>query len=153
MGRSTSKRDSSFYEVDGASSSSNAVSFNADHLLQPYYKIHAGKNRFFCRGRCVMSQQMGLFFLNLFLLLLGSTLFFAFDARYLAESLSPAVGAVGGLMFIFVLAVLIRASCSDPGIIPRATKFDQEWMEGWYFVYYGNFIIGFAPTNLSKNTA
>ncbi|VDK72697.1 unnamed protein product [Dibothriocephalus latus] len=86
-----------------------------------YYKVHPGRNIFFCRGHGVMSRQMGVFYVTVFLIVGVSVLFFAFDCRYLAVTLSPAIAAVGALLFIFVMAVLMRVSCIDPGIIPRAT--------------------------------
>ncbi|BHF78156.1 Palmitoyltransferase zdhhc9 [Sparganum proliferum] len=94
-----------------------------------YYKLHPGRNIFFCRGHGVMSRQMGVFYLTVFLIVGVSALFFAFDCRYLAVTLSPAIAAVGALLFIFVMAVLLRASCIDPGIIPRATVAEVKWAE------------------------
>ncbi|VDL98093.1 unnamed protein product [Schistocephalus solidus] len=94
-----------------------------------YYKLHPGRNIFFCRGHGVMSRQMGVFYLTVFLIVGVSALFFAFDCRYLAVTLSPAIAAVGVLLFVFVLAVLLRASCIDPGIIPRATVEELKWTE------------------------
>lgn len=49
---------------------------------------------------------------------------FGFISRscpFLAINVSPAIPIVGGLMFLFVMSVLLRTSFSDPGIIPRAT--------------------------------
>lgn len=40
---------------------------------------------------------------------------------YLAIQLTPAIPVIGGLLFIFVMAALLRTTWSDPGIIPRAT--------------------------------
>ncbi|VDL46135.1 unnamed protein product [Hymenolepis diminuta] len=87
----------------------------------PYYRIHPGRNRFGCRGHCVLSRQLCLFYVTLFLLFSISGVFFAFDARYLTVTLSPAIPAVGAVLFIFTFCVLLRVSCSDPGILPRAT--------------------------------
>jgi len=44
-----------------------------------------------------------------------------FSCPYLAVHVTPAIPAVGGLLFIFVMATLFRTSFSDPGVIPRAT--------------------------------
>ncbi|VDN99771.1 unnamed protein product [Rodentolepis nana] len=87
----------------------------------PYYRIHPGRNRFGCGGHCVLSRRLCLFYVTLFLLFSISGVFFAFDARYLSVTLSPAVPAVGAVLFIFTFCVLLRVSCSDPGILPRAT--------------------------------
>jgi len=35
--------------------------------------------------------------------------------------LSPVIPVFGALLFIFVMATLLRTAWSDPGIIPRAT--------------------------------
>ena len=40
---------------------------------------------------------------------------------YLTVELTPAIPVIGGVLFIFVMAALLRTSWSDPGIIPRAT--------------------------------
>lgn len=40
---------------------------------------------------------------------------------YLASEISPAIPAVGALLFLFVICTLFRTSFTDPGIIPRAT--------------------------------
>ncbi|CAF0807119.1 unnamed protein product [Didymodactylos carnosus] len=58
-----------------------------------------------------------------------STLFFAFDCRYLSLRLSPIIPVIGGLLFIFVISVMFRAACSDPGIIPRATPEEVIYLE------------------------
>lgn len=36
--------------------------------------------------------------------------------------LSIAIPIVGALLFIFVLSVLFRTACTDPGILPRSEK-------------------------------
>ena len=36
--------------------------------------------------------------------------------------LTIAVPLIGGLLFIFVMSVLIRTACTDPGILPRSEK-------------------------------
>lgn len=95
----------------------------------PYvYTVHPGRNRFFCRGRAVMSRHLCVFYLTVFLILFVSVLFFSNDCRYLSVRLTPAVPVIGGILFLFVLAVLFRASCSDPGILPRATYQEVRWL-------------------------
>lgn len=46
---------------------------------------------------------------------------FYFSCPYLALHVTPAIPAVGGALFVFVMATLFRTSFSDPGVIPRAT--------------------------------
>ena len=112
-----------------ANSSHYPLVMNKQSLL-PYYFLHSGRNRFACRGHCVMSRQLSLFYLTLLLLIVLGGIFFAFDARYLTISLSPAIPAVGGALFLFVLFVLLRTSLSDPGILPRATIMEVQFIEG-----------------------
>ena len=40
---------------------------------------------------------------------------------YLAQHVTPAIPAIGGALFIFVMATLFRTSFSDPGVIPRSS--------------------------------
>lgn len=47
--------------------------------------------------------------------------FLLWSCPFLAEKITPAIPAVGGLLLVFVLATLFRTSFSDPGVIPRAT--------------------------------
>jgi len=48
---------------------------------------------------------------------------------YLAVNLTPAIPVIGGILFIFVMAALLRTSWSDPGIIPRATPQEAADLE------------------------
>lgn len=50
---------------------------------------------------------------------------FYFSAPYLAENVSLVIPIVGGWLFIFVMATLLRTAFSDPGIIPRARQDDE----------------------------
>lgn len=43
--------------------------------------------------------------------------------------ISPAIPAVGALLFVFVMAALFRTSFSDPGVIPRATPDEAAYIE------------------------
>jgi hypothetical protein len=40
----------------------------------------------------------------------------------LYTKLSIAIPIIGALLFVFVLSVLFRTSCTDPGILPRSEK-------------------------------
>jgi len=80
-----------------------------------------GRNRFFCDGRIMMARKMGIFYFTVTLIVSTTALFFVFDCQFLAERITPAIPVVGVLLFVFVMAALLRTSFSDPGVIPRAT--------------------------------
>ena len=82
---------------------------------QRKWEVFPGKNTFFCNGRVVMARQAGIFYLTVFLIVGTSALFFAFDCPYLAVELSPAVPAVGAVLFVFTISNLFKTSFSDPG--------------------------------------
>lgn len=48
---------------------------------------------------------------------------------FLALNLTPAIPAVGGLLFVFVMSALFHTSFTDPGIIPRATVEEAVYTE------------------------
>ncbi|KAA3671123.1 uncharacterized protein DEA37_0009322, partial [Paragonimus westermani] len=95
----------------------------------PYYRVHPGKNRFCCRGRGVHSHEMCVFYLSLFLLVGVTALFFIFEARLLTPRLTPAVPVFAAFLFFYVLATFFRTAFTDPGIIPRATTAEAEWIK------------------------
>lgn len=85
------------------------------------WEVFPGKNKFCCNGRIMMARQTGIFYFTCTLIIVTSGLFFGFDCPYLTEHVTPAIPAIGGALFIFVMATLFRTSFSDPGVIPRAT--------------------------------
>ncbi|KAF3703245.1 putative palmitoyltransferase ZDHHC14 [Channa argus] len=93
------------------------------------WQVFPGRNRFYCDGRIMMARQSGVFYLTLVLILLTSGLFFTFDCPFLAANLTPAIPAVGGVLFIFVMGMLFKASFSDPGVLPRATADEAADLE------------------------
>ncbi|XP_054604194.1 palmitoyltransferase ZDHHC14 [Nothobranchius furzeri] len=93
------------------------------------WQVFPGRNRFYCDGRIMMARQTGVFYLTLVLILLTSGLFFAFDCPFLATHLTPAIPAVGAVLFVFVMGMLFRASFSDPGVLPRATPDEAADLE------------------------
>ncbi|KAM9354628.1 palmitoyltransferase ZDHHC14-like [Pholidichthys leucotaenia] len=93
------------------------------------WQVFPGRNRFYCDGRIMMGRQTGVFYLTLVLILLTSGLFFTFDCPFLASNVTPAIPAVGGILFIFVMLTLFRASFSDPGVLPRATPDEAADLE------------------------
>ncbi|KAM3861466.1 LOW QUALITY PROTEIN: palmitoyltransferase ZDHHC14-like [Diretmus argenteus] len=93
------------------------------------WQVFPGRNRFYCDGRLMMARQTGVFYLTLLLILLTSGLFFTFDCPFLASNLTPAIPAIGGVLFFFVMGMLFRASFSDPGVLPRATPDEAADLE------------------------
>ncbi|KAJ6663348.1 hypothetical protein lerEdw1_010485 [Lerista edwardsae] len=88
-----------------------------------------GRNTFCCDGRIMMARQKGIFYLTLFLIVGTCALFFAFECRYLAVHLSPAIPVFGAVLFLFSMATLLRTSFSDPGVIPRALPEEAAFIE------------------------
>nr|XP_020447003.1 palmitoyltransferase ZDHHC9 [Monopterus albus] len=88
-----------------------------------------GKNTFCCDGRVMMARQKGVFYLTLFLIVGTCALFFAFECPYLAVHLSPAIPVFAVLLFLFVIAMLLRTSFSDPGVLPRALPEEAMFIE------------------------
>uniref|UniRef100_A0A1I8IU25 Palmitoyltransferase n=1 Tax=Macrostomum lignano TaxID=282301 RepID=A0A1I8IU25_9PLAT len=93
------------------------------------WEQYKGKSWITCNGRCVCARNLSVFYLTLLLVVVFSGLFFAFDCRFLAVNLSPAVPVFAVLQCGFVLACLLRTTLSDPGIIPRAGPDEAAWME------------------------
>lgn len=88
-----------------------------------------GKNTFCCDGRVMMARQKGVFYLTLFLIIGTCSLFFAFECPYLAVHLSPAIPVFAVVLFLFVMAMLLRTSFSDPGVLPRALPDEATFIE------------------------
>uniref|UniRef100_W5JY29 Palmitoyltransferase n=1 Tax=Astyanax mexicanus TaxID=7994 RepID=W5JY29_ASTMX len=88
-----------------------------------------GKNTFCCDGRVMMARQKGVFYLTLFLIVGTCALFFAFECPYLAVRLSAAIPVFAIVLFLFVMAMLLRTSFSDPGVLPRALPEEANFIE------------------------
>ncbi|TSQ81031.1 Palmitoyltransferase ZDHHC9 [Bagarius yarrelli] len=88
-----------------------------------------GKNTFCCDGRVMMARQRGVFYLTLFLIIGTCSLFFAFECPYLAVHLSAAIPVFAAVLFLFVMAMLLRTSFSDPGVLPRALPEEANFIE------------------------
>lgn len=57
-------------------------------------------------------------------------IFFSFSScPYLSEKITPAIPAIGGILFFFVMGTLLRTSFSDPGVLPRATPDEAADLE------------------------
>lgn len=110
-----------------------------------------GKNTFCCDGRIMMARQKGVFYLTLFLIMGTCSLFFAFECPYLAVHLSPAIPVFAVLLFAFVMAMLLRTSFSDPGVLPRALPEEASFIEMEIEAANGNVPAGQRPPPRIKN--
>ncbi|KAJ8281699.1 hypothetical protein COCON_G00042180 [Conger conger] len=110
-----------------------------------------GKNTFCCDGRVMMARQKGVFYLTLFLILGTCSLFFAFECPYLAVHLSPAIPVFAVLLFLFVMAMLLRTSFSDPGVLPRALPDEATFIEMEIEAANGNVPTGQRPPPRIRN--
>lgn len=97
--------------------------------LITYYKIHSGYNYFCCGGKGVLSHQIGMFSLTLILIIGVTVMFLAFECRLLTPILSSAVPIFAVLQFVYVLVILFRVAFTDPGILPRVTLEEMNWIE------------------------
>ncbi|KAB7505792.1 putative palmitoyltransferase ZDHHC14 [Armadillidium nasatum] len=93
------------------------------------WQLFPGRNQFWCDGRLIMAKQTGIFYLTVALIVVTDILFFIFDCPYLTSNLSPAIPAIGAVLFIFVMSMLFHTSFTDPGIIPRATADEALYTE------------------------
>ncbi|XP_051504977.1 palmitoyltransferase ZDHHC9 isoform X1 [Myxocyprinus asiaticus] len=110
-----------------------------------------GKNTFCCDGRVMMARQKGVFYLTIFLIIGTCSLFFAFECPYLAVHLSPAIPVFAVLLFFFVMAMLLRTSFSDPGVLPRALPEEANFIEMEIEAANGNVLAGQRPPPRIKN--
>ncbi|XP_032999958.1 probable palmitoyltransferase ZDHHC14 isoform X4 [Lacerta agilis] len=114
------------------------------------WEVFPGRNKFFCDGRIMMARQTGVFYLTLVLILVTSGLFFAFDCRYLSDQITPAIPAVGAILFFFVMGTLLRTSFSDPGVLPRATPDEAADLERQIEIANGSSSGGYRPPPRTK---
>ncbi|XP_063488907.1 palmitoyltransferase ZDHHC14 isoform X3 [Symphalangus syndactylus] len=114
------------------------------------WEVFPGRNKFFCNGRIMMARQTGVFYLTLVLILVTSGLFFAFDCPYLAVKITPAIPAVAGILFFFVMGTLLRTSFSDPGVLPRATPDEAADLERQIDIANGTSSGGYRPPPRTK---
>uniref|UniRef100_A0A3P9HUV9 Palmitoyltransferase n=1 Tax=Oryzias latipes TaxID=8090 RepID=A0A3P9HUV9_ORYLA len=110
-----------------------------------------GKNTFCCDGRVMMARQKGVFYLTMFLIMGTCSLFFAFECPYLAVHLSPAIPVFAVLLFLFVIAMLLRTSFSDPGVLPRALPEEAAFIEMEIEAANGNVPAGQRPPPRIRN--
>nr|XP_021518467.1 palmitoyltransferase ZDHHC18-like [Meriones unguiculatus] len=69
---------------------------------------------------------------------------------YLAVNITPAIPAVGGILFFFVMGTLLRTSFSDPGVLPRATPDEAADLERQIDIANGTSSGGYRPPPRTK---
>ncbi|XP_036380946.1 palmitoyltransferase ZDHHC9-like isoform X2 [Megalops cyprinoides] len=70
---------------------------------------------------------------------------------YLAVHLSPAIPVVAAVLFLFVVAMLLRTSFSDPGVLPRALPEEAAFIEMEIEAANGNVPPGQRPPPRIRN--
>ncbi|KAL4631609.1 palmitoyltransferase ZDHHC9 isoform X2 [Arapaima gigas] len=123
---------------------------SATRVTRRWQKL-PGKNTFCCDGRVMMARQKGVFYLTVALITGTCALFFGFECPYLAVRLSPAIPVFGVLLFLFVMAVLLRTSFSDPGVLPRALPDEATFIEMEIEAVNGNVPAGQRPPPRIRN--
>ncbi|XP_053794258.1 palmitoyltransferase ZDHHC14 isoform X4 [Vidua macroura] len=151
-GGSGPMKDCEYSQISTHSSSSPMESPHKKKKSVPKRKweVFPGRNKFFCNGRIMMARQTGVFYLTLVLILVTSGLFFAFDCPYLSEKITPAIPAIGGILFFFVMGTLLRTSFSDPGVLPRATPDEAADLERQIDIANGCSSGGYRPPPRTK---
>ncbi|XP_051504978.1 palmitoyltransferase ZDHHC9 isoform X2 [Myxocyprinus asiaticus] len=74
-----------------------------------------------------------------------------YKCPYLAVHLSPAIPVFAVLLFFFVMAMLLRTSFSDPGVLPRALPEEANFIEMEIEAANGNVLAGQRPPPRIKN--
>lgn len=93
------------------------------------WELFPGRNKFCLDGRIIMGPDVNVFYINVFLIVGTTLLFFIFDCPYLTINVSPLIPVVALILFVFVMSALLRTSFTDPGIIPRATSEEAIYIE------------------------
>ncbi|XP_021958274.1 uncharacterized protein LOC110854184 isoform X3 [Folsomia candida] len=113
---------------NGTTKKKEAIKKDADRK----WRYFPGKNRFFCNGRLIAAPNISFCLCCFLLIVVTFTLFIIFDGPYLADRWSLAVPILGIFMFLTVIVSMLKTTFSDPGIIPRASQQEAEYMERCY---------------------
>ncbi|KAF8434941.1 DHHC palmitoyltransferase-domain-containing protein [Terfezia claveryi] len=109
--------------ADGASKSSKRKSSGSGKAIRMpvtrNFEHFQGNTNFFCWGRFQTANDLPMNILTAVLLILPSGLFFGCSARWLWKHVSPALPITYAYLFLICLASFVKASVSDPGILPR----------------------------------
>ncbi|KAM7507917.1 hypothetical protein LguiA_018370 [Lonicera macranthoides] len=93
-------------------------------MAKRVYEVWKGSNKFFLGGRLIFGPDARSLFGTLILIILPVVIFCIFVGRHLRHKFSSynagyAILVVAIVFTIYVLALLIRTSARDPGIVPR----------------------------------
>ncbi|XP_042076696.1 palmitoyltransferase ZDHHC9 isoform X2 [Haplochromis burtoni] len=84
-------------------------------------------------------------------IILKTLFFFLCRCPYLAVHLCPAIPVFAVLLFLFVMAMLLRTSFSDPGVLPRALPEEATFIEMEIEAANGNVPAGQRPPPRIRN--
>mmetsp|Transcript_22350 Transcript_22350/g.42632 ORF Transcript_22350/g.42632 Transcript_22350/m.42632 type:complete len:405 (-) Transcript_22350:344-1558(-) len=83
------------------------------------YQVWPGNNSFLLAGRFILGPDTNILILTLVMISIPSVVFNVFVAPTLSKEVSPVIFVFGLIWPVWCLAMLIKTSVSDPGIIPR----------------------------------
>ncbi|KAJ9082099.1 Eukaryotic peptide chain release factor GTP-binding subunit [Entomophthora muscae] len=87
--------------------------------LPRLYKIYPSNNIFFLKGRIITGTDPWMFFITILLLTIPGVIFAAFVCPYYWDNVSIAIPLSFIVLFVHTVALMLRTSFTDPGIIPR----------------------------------
>ncbi|KJE97941.1 hypothetical protein CAOG_08008 [Capsaspora owczarzaki ATCC 30864] len=83
------------------------------------FRLFLGNNRILCNGKLITGPELNANVVAVFVIVLTTVLFVAFEAPYLMEHVSPAV-LPGALYLCFMTSMSMALTAfTDPGILPR----------------------------------
>eukprot|EP00043_Microstomoeca_roanoka_P006704 m.65120 g.65120 ORF g.65120 m.65120 type:complete len:475 (-) comp13528_c0_seq1:340-1764(-) len=86
------------------------------------YELYTGKTKVWCSGRFFTGTDFSAVLFSWGAIVATSTLFFVFSGPFLWTELSPAVVIIAAYLTFTVVANLLWAGVTDPGICPRALR-------------------------------
>lgn len=99
-------------------------------LPEHNYQAHLGNNVFLIGGRFLSARQKPLNIAVLCVILILGGLYYGFVAPWTWNHISPAIPAVFTYIFLLCVASFLRASFSDPGILPRNIHLTDRIADG-----------------------
>lgn len=114
-------------QIQGAKCSTNSQ--NGQIMLRMRHKTNRGIKNIHC-SNSMLYKILLTFLRNLTCFLTGSSSsLLSHRCPYLAVHLSPSVPVFAIVLFFFVIAMLLRTSFSDPGVLPRALPEEATFIE------------------------